>query len=251
MKHRESRNPAAGPGAGPGGEAETLALLRRASVLRALAWTFTYPGPGHRAALLEALEALEGADAEPLAGVTAAWRAVDEDAARAAYSRLFLGAAPCPLNEASWCNARNLSGAMELSDIQGFYRAFGFTLADSGRETGDHLSAELEFLAALLVKVAYARFQGWGEASEVTHSALARFLEAHPGRWISAFAARLLALEAEPPYHQAASALDAVLRSECAALGVHPALVDLPHDADGERDTFACPLSVACGHAPD
>jgi TorA maturation chaperone TorD len=245
----QPRGPTPGPSVDPGRESETIALLRRAAVLRALAWSFAYPRPGHRTALLAALE---GWDTEPLSALEAAWRAVDEDQARTAYSRLFFGNAPCPLNEVSWCSARDLSGgATELADIQGFYRAFGFELADCGRERADHLSTELEFLAAMLVKAAYARFQGWEEAYRVTYSALARFLEAHPGRWMGALSAHLSALEAEPPYQQAAATLGTVIRGECEAFDVHPATVDRLPRASVEPDAFTCPFSPACGHAPD
>ena len=183
-------------------DAEVVDLLRRAASLQRLARCFAYPAPGHHATVLELLG--HASDDGPLATLVAAWHGADEDAMRVAYSNLFLASTPCPPNETAWGDARRLTGAAaELADIQGFYRAFGFDLADDGRDMPDHLCAELEFVSALLVKTAYARMQGWHEADEVAANGARSFLESHLGRWIGAFVERLRALGAAPPYREA------------------------------------------------
>jgi nitrate reductase assembly molybdenum cofactor insertion protein NarJ len=46
--------------------------------------------------------------------------------------------------------------ATELSDIAGFYRAFGFEMNQEGdRDMVDHISVELEFYSLLMMKYLY------------------------------------------------------------------------------------------------
>ena len=69
----------------------------------------------------------------------------------------------------------------QMADIAGFYRAFGFEVSG---ERPDHIVPELEFVALLLVKEAYARMAGQGEPAEVCSTARKTFLEEHLGVWL-------------------------------------------------------------------
>jgi len=72
----------------------------------------------------------------------------------------------------------------ELADLNGFYLAFGLELGkDAQGERPDHLSIELEFMAALLVKEAYARNESWNDKAEVCLEGRKKFLKDHIGRW--------------------------------------------------------------------
>jgi len=224
-------------------EDEILHLLRRAARLQRMARAFAYPGPGH---VREVVEALATGGDDPLLGpVLAAWRAADEEAVRAEYVRLFLGTVPCPPNETAWTPSKGLTGgAAELADLQGFYHAFGFEPAGSSREMPDHVSVELEFLGVLLVKLAYARIQEWEDPAEVTGEALHAFLEAHTGRWVSAFVSRLRDLGVASPYLETAQALEAAVEAECQAVGARPVrATGLPVLSD--------PVPFQCPHGPD
>jgi TorA maturation chaperone TorD len=231
------------PAARKAQEEEILRLLQRAARLQRMARAFAYPGPGH---VREVVEALATGGEDPLLGpVLAAWRAADEGAVRAEYVRLFLGTVPCPPNETAWTPSKGLTGgAADLADLQGFYHAFGFEPAGSSREMPDHVSVELEFLGALLVKLAYARIQEWEEPAEVTGEALHAFLEAHAGRWVPAFVSRLRELAVASPYIETAQALEEVVEAECQSVGARPVrAMGLPVLSD--------PLPFQCPHGPD
>jgi putative dimethyl sulfoxide reductase chaperone len=223
------------------GTADVQQLLTQAASLRRLALAFGYPHPGHRDALLRAWDG--HAD---MAALQAAWLAIDEEDARVAYSRLFIGASACPLHETAWTAAGRMGGgAVDLADIQGFYGAFGFTVSDTGRTSPDHLVTELEFVAALLVKQAYARFNRWDEDASVTADAVRQFLEAHLGRWTAALMARLGGNGDASVYGEAAAALDAHLVGLCEAFEAQPMPVSDVPAISAESDQVDCPMGDA------
>jgi TorA maturation chaperone TorD len=103
-------------------------------------------------------------------------------------TRLFQAGIACPCNETAYI--RRDKGAV-IGDICGFYAAFGLTPRNDSTEKPDHISHELEFVAALLVMLARAIDAGEDEAAAVTRDALISFAEDHPGQWIPAFTQRL------------------------------------------------------------
>lgn len=113
------------------------------------------------------------------------------------YNRLFEGNVSCPINESGFI--RRDKGVI-LADIAGFYRAFGFELADETHEKGDHLRVELEFVALLLVMLAKAE----KEAIRTTHEALESFSFDHLGEWLPAFCERLTPVTTLPLYQHLA-----------------------------------------------
>jgi putative dimethyl sulfoxide reductase chaperone len=230
-------------------EQAVTALLLRAGEAQRLARCFVYPEPGFQNALLASLDVLSRAAApdpglvERLAGLREIWTSMDEEAIRAEYSRLFIAAGGCSLNETSH-GPRGLTSAAELADIQGFYRAFGFERSATHPEMGDHVASELEFYAAVLLKLAYATLQDWADQREVAGDGARRFLEAHLGRWLPALGARLRALNAAPPYRLSAEAAAAFVASECRHLAAVPAPLDLIIPlAPTEPEVFTCPVA--------
>ncbi len=101
------------------------------------------------------------------------------------HTYLFEGGVACPINESGFI--RRDKGAI-LADIAGFYRAFGFQLAENATEKADHLICELEFAALLLVMLSRADDE---TSSKTTHQALASFQGDHLGEWITAFCDKL------------------------------------------------------------
>ena len=80
----------------------------------------------------------------------------------------------------------------QLSDLAGFYRAFGLRLGEGTPERVDHISCECEFLAFLLRKEAHALEVSDAEMLKQTRRAYRLFLKDHLGRFLPAFV-RLLA----------------------------------------------------------
>ncbi len=78
-------------------------------------------------------------------------RETPKEAWRYEWNRLFEGTVICPINETAY--VRRDKG-MIISDICGFYNAFGFEPDQHSAEKADHLSCELEYVALLLVMMA-------------------------------------------------------------------------------------------------
>jgi TorA maturation chaperone TorD len=233
------------------GGADVHALLVRAARAQQLAACFRYPGAGSAAALAMALTRLHDAgrdDPEVGPRVSRLWAAIDprdDSGLQAAYSRHFIGVGASPLHETAFGRPR-LTTAAELADVRGFYRAFGFDLSEETPEAADHLGAELEFHAALLVKLAWAAQQGHAEGWEVTAAAAASFLESHLGRWVPALTGRILAGGADDFYALAAREAERFVRAECAWFGAAPDPV-AAEDGRERADTFTCPHADHCG----
>lgn len=97
-----------------------------------------------------------------------------------------------PLCETEYDRRRPLAKGQELSDIAGFYRAFGFELdgeAES-REMLDHAGIEMEFYALMLMKKLHLAETGDVQGVEIVGDGLRKFLQAHLGRFIRSISRR-------------------------------------------------------------
>lgn len=216
--------------------------LELAATLLAVARAFAYPVPGHGTACCAAA----GSHAD-CASLSQAWQQVDDAAAQALYSRLFLGTSACPLVETAWTGARRMAGpASELADIQGFFKAFGFTPGDVERTSADHVATELEFVAALCIKEAWADVNGWTEEVVVTREAVRDFLEAHLGRWAGTLAARVELAPDAGVYAVAASVLRQAVAQACTAFDACPDPIDEVLSPVTDEDAVVCPMATAC-----
>jgi TorA maturation chaperone TorD len=118
------------------------------------------------------------------------------------YHRLFDAAMACPPNQTAY--VRRDKGAI-ISDITGFYNAFGFVPRPETGEKPDHIVTELEFAAVLLVMAAAA--EGDEQRQDVVRRALASFATGHLNDWLCIFAGRLELVSALPLYGAIACAL--------------------------------------------
>lgn len=233
-------------------ETEILGLLQDAAVLRLAAGAFAYPDAERRSAIdrgfaeittTQATRLATAAWASPMLVAHARWKD-SVDTIEGEYIRLFLGSAPCPLHETAYGDGRRMGGrVVELADIAGFYRAFGFTLSETTRDLPDHLSAELEFAAALLLKEAYALAEGLDEERDVTRQAGADFLLAHLGRWTGALREGLVEAGAHSVFLALADFVVAAVASRCEQSGVAPVLSQGRFEDEGNDDgCITCPM---------
>lgn len=214
---------------GPSGEAVSDAIrsaLSRAAIYRVLAVAFAYPAPGHAddvaRAAASALPSAPAAARSALAALARTPASCETDALAEQYVALFDRQVACPPYEGAYGPPRMGGKAMELADIAGFYMAFGMTATGRQPDADDHIGAELEFMAALALREAWALGEGDADHARVAQHGQRAFLEDHLGRWGDAFAARVLEVRPTGFYASAARLLVAWLDAECGLLAITP-----------------------------
>lgn len=166
----------------------------------------------------------------------------------AEYTRLFgVGLAATPY-ETEYDPLATARKGHRLADLAGFYQAFGVRLADGRAEFPDHIAAELEFMAILLLKVAHARAEAMEEPDAVCEEAARKFLADHLGAWAPAFAERVEAATEDGFYRVAARLLRDFLLAECLLLRVER--LQLAAAPRQDPSPLTCPFAV-CPGVPD
>ena len=110
----------------------------------------------------------------------------------------------------------------ELADISGFYSAFDFSINEdmTNKESVDHISVELEFMAIIALKEEYARGIKQKENENIVHEAGRKFLQEHLARWGFYYCLQIQELECDSFYKKLGSILESVLSSECERYGL-------------------------------
>jgi nitrate reductase assembly molybdenum cofactor insertion protein NarJ len=166
---------------------DTNIAVRRAQVYSFLSDAFLYPDENWCEDVPLVEEILSSLDwVSPALAI----RPLDLAALQAAYRHAF-GATGSICYETEYGLPHEFRQSQELADINGFYRAFGFTNGGRVRERPDHLAVELEFMSILALKEAYTAQDGLVEHFEVCLEAQRKFLGDHLGRWIDKFAQSL------------------------------------------------------------
>ncbi len=104
----------------------------------------------------------------------------------------------------------------------------------------DFVGTELEFLAMVTRREAYAALRGWANRRKVAHESAEAFMQTHLGRWVNAFAADLReVVAADGPgrfYAAVARTLEQFVVMDVAAAGVAPSLLMalIPRPEDDE-----------------
>lgn len=173
-----------------------------------------------------------------------------------------------PPYETEYGNEALFQQPQELSDLVGFYSAFGLTLKSSEHERADHVSCECEFMSFLAMKEAYALEHGDAAMLAETIKAKKLFLRDHLGRFLPTFANSLVRTTNPPPsplplgegegggdFHGFYRALaDLCLRfisQETDGLGIRLGPVNLPlRPADDDRVPMACGNGTECTAMP-
>ncbi len=136
------------------------------------------------------------------------------------YTYLFSRETRVPPYETSYLQEQTFARVSELADITGFYRAFGLEPSAGVGEPPDYVGAELEFMAVLCAKEAYALEHGWAELAQVCRDARRAFLRDHLGRWFPLFVERLRDAARLAWYPRLASVGEALLALDRAELEI-------------------------------
>ena len=185
-------------------------------------------------------------------GAVAAWAAefnkLTPDGMRTGHARLFGHTARgivCPY-ETEYGHEGAFQQPRQLGKIAGFYSAFGLTLRKDERERADHISCELEFMAFLSRKEAYALEHHDGEMLEATQKAVRLFLRDHLGRFGRAFGRLLRKEDAAGFFGKLGDVLYEFITIECLRLHFDPGPALLPL-----RSAEEAAVPMACGSRED
>jgi TorA maturation chaperone TorD len=166
-------------------------------------------GPPNEDVLARIREALERLGfAEPLATLRqlSELSRRDPEAIRDEHVRLFVKGDAAPYEtsyDALPSGPQRFGGPQQLADIAGFYSAFGFQVA---RERPDHVAAEMEYVALLCVKEAFARLAREDDGAVVCAEARGKFIAEHLGPWLPSFRQQV-EKSARHPYFTSLAAL--------------------------------------------
>ena len=116
----------------------------------------------------------------------------------------------------------------ELSDIGGFFGAFGLALDAACHERVDHISCECEFMSFLCVKEMYAFEHDEEETLGETRKAQRLFLRNHLGQFASTFGRKLAREDPLGFYGRLGNLCVSFILAECRRLDMPAALDNLP-----------------------
>ena len=156
-----------------------------------------------------------------------------------------------PPYETEYGNEALFQQPQELSDLMGFYRAFGLTLKLGEYERPDHISCECEFLSFLALKEAYALEHQQAEMLEETRKAHRLFLKDHLGRFLPTFARKLSREDRGGFYAKLGDICLRIVTQESARLNIAMGGFNLPlRPADDDRVPMACGSGTECTAMP-
>lgn len=189
--------------------AETGAAIDEVVLWRILSLCLATPTPeslGEACALAETHARLF----EPLPALSElrdAIAAAPSESLAVAQQRLFGGHVELAPYEGSY-EDDTFRQARQLSDIAGFYRAFGAAAHGPSFERPDHAGCELEFLAFLAARRLSAVEDGDTAGASRCAEVESAFLRDHAGRWLPTFF-RALTASASDAFHAALGRLGA------------------------------------------
>jgi TorA maturation chaperone TorD len=152
---------------------------------------------------------------------------------------------PVPPYETEYGEDSPWAPPREMSDLGGFFRAFGLRLDPGARERQDHIACQCEFLLVLARKEARALALGDAALARATASAARVFLRDHLGRFAPAVGTALARLDPGGFHGALGRLLVAFVAAECARTGVTPGPVFLRlRSAEPDDTPVACAPSA-------
>lgn len=171
----------------------------------------------------------------------------DADQLQAAHRRVFTHvlSLDCPPCETFYTARHLFQETEELSDIAGFFRAFGLEMADKQRL--DHISVELEFMQFLTYKEAYAILHHGPAKARFCRTVQRKFMEEHLGRWALQFAELLRRKAGGGYFGCVASLAEALVTAEIGFLRARPEAYTVnPSWRTKGSEEFECPAGGGC-----
>jgi TorA maturation chaperone TorD len=229
---------------------EVQRILGRSAVYEALALGLTYPSDASLGRLGDLVADLDGHEvvrayglAPRLAAIAAALEGTAVEDLQIEHNRLFLGQVLCSPHETEY-ERDTFSKAAQLADVAGFYNAWGLQTSDTRRTMPDFIGTELEFLAMVTRREAYATLRGWANRRKVARESAQSFMQTHPGRWVNAFAADLREVTADSAagrfYSAIARLVEQFVVMDVAASGVLPAALSARVPRPDDDEPMAC-----------
>lgn len=205
--------------------------ITRSALYELLALTLAYPTTAGHAALQSRIMPVLAEVVTGDAGVDHRVRRVLDafsgplDELRAGHAALFTHIEPtdCPPYESGYVSGDIFRQTDVMADVAGFYRAHGLQVGGTERERPDHVVTELEFMAFMARKEAYALAElGHDQVTECRRTA-ASFLRDHLGCWGPDLGRRIVLVAHHEPLRAAGELLTAWLELDMTALEVAPA----------------------------
>ncbi len=229
---------------------EALALGFRPPTAETVSRLASGGGARALAAVAAALDLAGGSERlVPLALALAVEPAATLDALALAHGRLFGHTARGEATpyETEYGEDSLWAPQREMSDLGGFYLAFGLRLDVAAHERPDHIACECEFLLVLARKEARALALGDTSMADDTARAARLFLRDHLGRWAPALGTKLARLDDDGFYGALGRFLVAFAAVECGRAGVpaRPAFLQL-RSVEPDATPAACG-SIAAG----
>lgn len=198
--------------------------IHRSRVYRILADAFRPPAPELKDALIrlgDHLTVLESGACDTAAGLPEAFTSAGSmEPLKVDYARLFVGPflllAP-PYGSVYLDGERRIMGDSTM-DVLGHYREMGMDMAENFKDAPDHVSAELEFMHALVCRQAEAlRTEDGDGLLDSLHRQHAFFVY-HPGAWIPDFTGKIMEHAGTRFYRTLGKVTKRFIEEECEAL---------------------------------
>jgi TorA maturation chaperone TorD len=222
--------------------------LELAARARLLALGFTAPHMDTLGEMRNLAEALacgaDGVEAEALSDLLGALGNPGVVAeAPSDFSTLFDREAPCAPYEGSY-DGDPFRQVRQMSDVAGFYAAFGAEASGPDSDRPDHVACELEFLSFLALRGLASRMDGREEDVATCREAEESFLRDHLGRWLGAFCDRVARTTTSPLYASLGRLGSVFAASELGRRGIVPSPLSEPRRWSVEADELTCGASL-------
>jgi TorA maturation chaperone TorD len=154
----------------------------------------------------------------------------------------------CPPYETAFEQRDVFRQTAVMADVAGFYRAHGLKVGGVERERPDHIGTEMEFMAFMARKEAYALDHLGPEEVEECRRTQAHFLRDHLGRWAPAFGLRMSGVTDHPVFVAVGLLLAAWIQADMESWGVLPSEQLSEPQPMGPPDDGSCAADDATGH---